>query len=644
MNQRKKSKHWKKIVSWILALCICMTSVEWPAVAHAEKSSKKTNVQSEDANQETVYEESEDVVKTEIPEERTKNSTTWQLSNGMKQTVYYSSDVRYEDEEGELVDYDSSLVSVEEEDPVSSEAYLYVNARGDRKHYIPKEIGYDTPLLMENGEYSLEVNPLFGQTEEIPTDDPSSKGDVSKKESAVEKKAGSISNSEAVKLNEADIEEFQKVSEDSNAFQELSSLEQVEVKQEKTADLYGDVEERATSAVYSAPDQSFNLEYVPFESGVKENLVLNEKPDTNVWQFAFTLGGGLTARKNVMNEGISFYAVDNDAEDSDDEKVLVGGIQVPYMNDATEENYSENITYDLETVSEEDGSYVLTMTVDPEYLNDPETVYPVTIDPSYSWTGGSAVYDVYVLSGSAYADLNFYDTSTTGMFAGRTNANGYERTYISFNGLADKISGYSVASAKLEIYESGGGTSGETVQAHTVKESWSRSTLTWNNRPSYNTNALSSFTNNAAANHKGTLDITSYARGVAKGTSDYGIMLRTKDEAVSKYAKFYGSRHSSTAYRPKLTVTYIDKPATASSVSVSPVWAKKNAAISVTWADINSSALKSIQYRIALMSDDGKETVNSEFAPYASNPVIGTTASGTASINTTALGEGWFRI
>ena len=87
-----------------------------------------------------------------------------------------------------------------------------MNAQGDRKHYIPKEIGYDTPLLMENGEYSLEVNPLFGQTEEIPTDGPSSKGDVSKKGAAAEKKAGSITNSEAVKLNEADIEEFQKAS------------------------------------------------------------------------------------------------------------------------------------------------------------------------------------------------------------------------------------------------------------------------------------------------------------------------------------------------------------------------------------------------------------------------------------------------
>ena len=121
-------------------------------------------------------------------------------------------------------------------------------------------------------------------------------------------------------------------------------------------------------------------------------------------------------------------------------------------------------------------------------------------------------------------------------------------------------------------------------------------------------------------------------------------MLRTKDEAVSKYAKFYGSRHSSTQYRPKLVVTYTDKPAEASSVSVASYWLKKNANVNVTWKGISSSALKSIQYRIALLSDDGKEFVNSEYAPYASNPVIGSAADGTAAIDTTALGEGCFRI
>ena len=64
----------------------------------------------------------------------------------------------------------------------------------------------------------------------------------------------------------------------------------------------------------------------------------------------------------------------------------------------------------------------------------------------------------------------------------------------------------------------------------------------------------------------------------------------------------------------------------------------------MTWKGIKSSALKSIQYRVALLSDDGKEFVDTQYAPYASNPVIGTTADGTASIKTSSLGEGCFRV
>ena len=45
-----------------------------------------------------------------------------------------------------------------------------------------------------------------------------------------------------------------------------------------------------------------------------------------------------------------------------------------------------------------------------------------------------------------------------------------------------------------------------------------------------------------------------------------------------------------------------------------------------------------------MLSDDGKEFVDTQYAPYASNPVIGTTADGTASIKTSSLGEGCFRV
>lgn len=547
--------------------------------------------------------------------------------------MFYSSDVRYEDEDGKLVDYDASLTAVsdtESTDGTSLEGYAYENAQGDMKHYIPENISQETPLRLENGGYSLEVAPLFGQTEDVQQDQEMAAQETEAQEADVQE---AEVQEEKVQAEEAQNAALADMSDKANLFHQVSELESVDIDKEQVVDIYGETEEKQTTAVYSAEDGSFGLEYIPFESGVKENLVLYEQPETNVWQFAFTLGGDLTAKKDDSVEGISFY---------NEEGSIVGGIQVPYMNDAIQENYSEAITYDLDEAEGIRDTYILTMTVDKAYLESEETVYPVTIDPTYSWTGSSSIYDVYVLSG--YPSNNYYSSSVTGMFAGRTNANGYERTYMSFSGLADKVSGYSVASAKLTVYETGGGTSGETVQAHMVTGAWNKSTLTWNNRPSYNTTALSSFVNTAAANKAGTLDITSYVRKVANGASDYGIMLRTKDEAVSKYAKFYGSRHSSTAYRPKLTVTYIDKPTEASNVSVASYWLKKGNTVSVSWAGINSSALKSIQYRVALLSDDGKEFVDTEYAPYASNPVIGSSASGTASINTSALGEGCFRI
>ena len=48
-------------------------------------------------------------------------------------TEFYSSDVRYEDEDGDLVDYDTSLVAVDSElnaDGEELEGYAYVNAQG----------------------------------------------------------------------------------------------------------------------------------------------------------------------------------------------------------------------------------------------------------------------------------------------------------------------------------------------------------------------------------------------------------------------------------------------------------------------------------------------------------------------------------
>ena len=91
-------KTFKRITAMSLAVCMIGTCTDWFSVAKAagkeeDLASSEVAIEAED------YEEPVSVTKTEIKEERTKNSTTWKLSDGHKQVVYYSNDVRFENEE-----------------------------------------------------------------------------------------------------------------------------------------------------------------------------------------------------------------------------------------------------------------------------------------------------------------------------------------------------------------------------------------------------------------------------------------------------------------------------------------------------------------------------------------------------------------
>lgn len=151
------------------------------------------------------------------------------------------------------------------------------------------------------------------------------------------------------------------------------------------------------------------------------------------------------------------------------------------MNDATGENYSDDIVCTLEEDAGSEGRYLLTMTADRGYLSSEDTAYPVTIDPSYTWCGDGEFTDVYV--SGAYPDYNFYAPGTTGMYTGKTASHGVRRTYLTFSGITPRILDKSVAEAVLSVYEISGGTSGEEVEARCVKAAWTPSALTWNSRP-----------------------------------------------------------------------------------------------------------------------------------------------------------------
>lgn len=147
-------KRYAKIfVSCLLTFTMVFTSVQWSAIVN------ETTVV---GAAETVPKEKKEVVE----EENTKDSTTFQMKDGKKQTVFYGQDVRFEDENGDLQEYDPSLVRVTESKSEQGEDlkdYQYENKEGDKKHYLPKDLSEKTPVLMENGKYQISFAPIYGQ-------------------------------------------------------------------------------------------------------------------------------------------------------------------------------------------------------------------------------------------------------------------------------------------------------------------------------------------------------------------------------------------------------------------------------------------------------------------------------------------------
>ena len=146
----------KRLLALILIITMITTTAEWSQIATMTRkiyASEKT---------ENTKIESKEVIKGE----NTKNSTTFQLSNGKKQTIFYGQDVRFETDNGTLEDYDPTLVKVEDsksENGNSLKDYAYENETGDKKHYLPKKLTDKTPVLMENGKYEISFAPIYGE-------------------------------------------------------------------------------------------------------------------------------------------------------------------------------------------------------------------------------------------------------------------------------------------------------------------------------------------------------------------------------------------------------------------------------------------------------------------------------------------------
>ncbi len=203
-------------------------------------------------------------------------------------------------------------------------------------------------------------------------------------------------------------------------------------------------------------EKDIDMEYHACFSGVKENIILNEKPSTD--EFVFTIKtNGL-----VIDENGVFY--------DENDPVFVVGEFVIYDN----ENKTGNgcITFSEEIYAD---TYKYVIHVDESFLVDEDTVYPVTVDPYIgSYTCDAVLYDVEVKKNTSSVN----PTSTTVRMGVHTTANGttYSRIFYKsqyLENFANPVNASTVFAAYLYIRNNSTFQDYLTAQVCPITAAWS---------------------------------------------------------------------------------------------------------------------------------------------------------------------------
>ena len=447
---------------------------------------------------EIVSEEAEPEIISEITEKRQENTKYFLMSDGSFMAAQYSGPVHYVDSEGEWADYDNSLSETE---ATQEQADLF----GESELYITGNEANNVvfaPKSNSNTLVSYEAK-----------DYPISLNYQSAKKSYI-------------KVNDEELE-----LKGNDAYLTLPHVSQ-EVLYE---DVFSDVD----------------LQYIVNPGEIKENIILKSKDAENTFTVNYNIGV-LTAEV-VDSRTINLMSGEE----------VIYTISAPYMYDAAGA-MSEAVT--LTVNKNKNGKFRVTIVANSEWLQSVDRVYPVVLDPTITTeTTKDAIDSVFVANNSSYINRNFVDRME--MLVGRETSNyGYCRSLFKFD-LPALNKGDMVVAASLNVayydYDVYASTTPDLqVNAHLLQGSWDKTTVTWNNCPSYSSTILDyqMFTRDVGWK---TFDISSAVKQWYEGEStNYGILLKGASETGTmaengfKAAIWTERYNTQTDYYPRISITY----------------------------------------------------------------------------------------
>jgi RHS repeat-associated protein len=300
-------------------------------------------------------------------------------------------------------------------------------------------------------------------------------------------------------------------------------------------------------------------------TGFTHNIVLHRAPTEPV-RLTMPVATGGTELAETPQGGLEITTRAGDT--------LVAAPQ-PLMWDSSQDpaGEPENVAAVDTTVGETaSGTPTLTLSPDAGFLADPDTVYPVTVDPSFTtYTNG----DVWVQN----ADYTSGQTSSPELRAGTYDGGGHKaRSFLRFDNGTAKWKGKDIESASLVLRNwYSGSCTGAAIRANWIDETWDGNNLTWGNQPTVAPGRFDDYTTakgytSACAGGDASWDLTSMVQYWANGgAANNGIRLAAVDESsIYTWRKYRSANYATSTQRPHINVTYNSYPNTAGKPSLTP--------------------------------------------------------------------------
>lgn len=290
------------------------------------------------------------------------------------------------------------------------------------------------------------------------------------------------------------------------------------------------------AVIYKDVAENVDIAYTVQPGALKEDIILKSKQAPAAFKFRLTTNG-LTLKESGSTFGL-FTA-------SGEEVFTFAPL---YMEDANGKR-SDKVSLTYSSVK---NGYELTVCADTEFLNAADTIYPVVIDPSVMVTGADITLDTWV--DQDYPTTNFYLSEN--LWTGGALGDNAMHTYIKFNFPTD-FSPSQIMTAFVYLRKKDYQT--PTIKAYPVTGDWSSSTITWNNKPGYDSTIYSPVAYNSSGDWY-QLDVTTILQcWLNNAFPNYGLVLRESEETDSEqYTKFYSSDAPS-PNKPELVINYNGK-------------------------------------------------------------------------------------